>query len=203
MMIIVDDDVVTTEELNYFKNEIVRSSSLPVYHTVTYGELSKYDMFTHTLLVRGSNENGLPTDQRINSQHYFPFYKIFKRFCDKHEITINEIYRSCINATFAIDGLEKFDAHIDHDFDHKIFLLYLNDLPYSEDNNSTVVYNQKLQDIGVGLIENENKELSSKLTVLDQVHPKAGRCLFFAGNFHSIKIPTPNFLRYVCVFTFT
>jgi hypothetical protein len=201
-MFIIDDDVVTIEEKEYFKNEIVHNGSFPVFHSRVFGELSKYDMFTHTLLLRGINKDNVPFEQTINSPHFHVFYNIFTRFCNNHNIKINEIFRSCINVTFSIQDLEKFDAHVDHDFNHNIFLLYLNDLPYSDQNNSTIVYEQKFEDFGLGLIQNKQVELAKNLTVEKEVYPKAGRCLFFPGNFHAIKNPLPDYLRYVCVFTF-
>jgi hypothetical protein len=199
---ILDDEIVTDDEKNYFKTEIIRARSFPVFHSLTFNELSRYDMFAHTLLLRGSSKNGVPFKERINSPHFSVFYEIFKRFCTKHNLTINEIIRSSVNITFSIQNLKMFDAHVDHDYDHNVFLLYLNDLPFSSENNSTIVYKEKFIDMGLGLIRNEETELLKKLTVLKEVYPQAGRCIFFPGNFHSFKNPLPNFLRYVCVFTF-
>lgn len=198
---IVDDDVVTDEEKKLISEGVVYNSGFPFYHSFTHKKF-KYDSFVHILIKNRFNEVGLSLEDRINSHNFYIFYNILKRFCDKHNIVVNEICRAALNVTFSIEGLKIFDPHVDHEFDHNVFIIYLNDLPLSNENNYTVIYNEKFSDIGQSLIDNSDSELLKKLSFKKQVYPKLGRCLYFKGNYHAIKNPIPNYLRYVCIMTF-
>lgn len=199
---ILDDDVVTDEEKIVFANEIVHNTNFPVYHTFTHVKF-KYDSFVHILLKQRLSEDIIPLEDRINSS-WFPFFNnILKRFCDKHNIEIKELRRGAVNITFSIEGLKMLDAHVDHTFDHKVFILYLNDLPFSNNNNSTIIFDQKREDFGLDMVSNDDPVLSKKLTIQHEVYPKAGRCILFDGNFHAIKNPLPTYLRYICIMSFT
>lgn len=199
---ILDDDVVTEEEKNVFANEIVYNSNFPVYHSFTHTKF-KYDSFVHILLKQRLNQDSLSLDERINSSWFPFFYNILKRFCEKHNVVINDLCRGAVNITFSIEGLNMFDAHVDHTFDHKVFIVYLNDLPFSKDNNSTIIFDQKREEFNLDMISNDDAVLSKKLTLQHEVYPKVGRCILFDGNFHAIKNPIPTYLRYICIMSFT
>ena len=61
----------------------------------------------------------------------------------KHDIKVNEILRSAVNCCY--NNVIRTDIHSDHEFEHKQFLLYLND---PEDKETpTIVYNKEETEI--------------------------------------------------------
>lgn len=192
---ILDDDVLTEEEKEFINREIVYSRNIPFYYNIDYNP--KLLSMCHVLLPRHEEE---PFENRINSHYFYFFYNILLRFCYKHNLEINFLLRGAINLAFYVPGHEKYYPHFDHFFPHYNFLLYLNDLPFDVKYNSTIVYNQTIDDTEV-LLPNHHA-IEEKLTIKEEVYPKFGRAFCFPGNVHSVRIPTPEHFRYVCVFTF-
>lgn len=76
--------------------------------------------FTHCLIDRNTHKS--------LSVHTPFFIEILNFFCNKNNIKINKIFRASINlTTFIDDCVFKPEIHVDHDFDHKQFIMYLND----------------------------------------------------------------------------
>ena len=198
---IIDDEILIDREKEAITKEIVKCPYFQVVYSTTASE--NFEQFVHVLLTRGEDNNWR---NRINSDYFDFFYRIFNRFCHIHGIEYSTIYRAAINVTYSIPEYDILDPHVDHFIEHKNFLLYLNDLPVVEKYNSLIVYKETYEDIvehknGVVDVINE-RERADSLTILDEVYPKLGRAVCFDGNYHTIRMPLPRQLRYACVFTF-
>ncbi len=118
-MIIIKDIDLTEEEKEYL--DFVNSSEFPFF--LQFGT-ENHLTFTHTMMRR--NSLGLPVSGKINSSQYKFCIPIFERFCKETDIIVNNILRAAINVV----GYEPFkngDIHEDHNFPHKVFLMYLNE----------------------------------------------------------------------------
>ena len=79
-----------------------------------------------------------------NSKYSIYFEDILKTFCQKNNITLNEILRINVNFTYN-NGYEKCPIHLDHDFPHNQLILYLNDCDKDsktvvlDDDNKTIL----------------------------------------------------------------
>ena len=78
-----------------------------------------------------------PVTGVVNSEHYGIAHTIFTRFCSENNIKFNNVLRAAINTT-VYDPAETNTIHVDHNFPHYNFLLYLNEF----DNGSTILYNE-------------------------------------------------------------
>jgi hypothetical protein len=103
-----------------------------------------HGFFTHNLILRQKNieYETYPEDGTDNSYYYKPFMSIFERFCFMNGIEVNNIFRSALNHTvYSADVEDGSNIHFDHNFPHKIFILYLSDFTggetvlYDKDNN--------------------------------------------------------------------
>jgi len=165
---------------NYHLDEIsnvILKDNFPWYwndYTTSY----KYPSFVHTLLKRPEDRN-----EAIKNSVYLDFFlEILNSFCKNHNLNCNIIYRAAINLCYFYPNVEYQEPHIDHNFDHKVFLMYLNDF----DNGDTYLF-KKQQDIFL-----KEKTIISK----------KNKIVCFNGNrYHSNGFPKPGQRRIVCVIT--
>jgi len=134
-------------------------------------------MFIHSMIKRPEGETG----KRYNSDYFDFFISCFMMFCNKHDIKVNKIIRAAVNCCYN-NGHVGPNIHSDHEFEHKQFLLYLNE-PEDKDT-PTIVYNKKQDEI------------------LAKIYPKQFKGACFDGLPHTFKYPKKG-LRWVAVFTFT
>ena len=141
----------------------ILDNTFPWYYT-PYSTSYKYPFFAHTLKPRNGQKNSLVYDF---------FIDIVDSFCQVHNIKYTEISRACLNlVTYHSDRCTDF--HVDHDFAHKVFLIYLTD--------------------GETLIKKDGKEISKKC--------EQGTVLCFDGLLqHAGTFPKEGERRVVCVVT--
>jgi hypothetical protein len=113
--------------------QFVLSDRFPWYSQPTTS--NRFMFFGHTLMNR--NPEVKPVNGIINSQYYFMFEQLFARFCEENDIKVNNILRACVNTTL-YDPAEVNEIHVDHDFEHYNFLMYLNEF----DNGQTLIYDK-------------------------------------------------------------
>jgi len=143
------------------------------YHRVTEKERA----FVHCLMRR-SNDKNYQGEGQINSQYYQEFYNILLNFCKSHGITIKTVLRGAVNYSVYTPGLT-CDAHVDHEFPHYNFLLYLTDCK----GGDTLLYNKAGQ-------------------IIKRISPEKYKAVIFSGEPHAIDEFEPGELRLVLVFTF-
>jgi hypothetical protein len=123
----------------------------------------KFNYFAHILMDR--SENPLVNGQ-ISSPFFEPFNQIFQNFCKKHNIPVKTILRSSINNNYYYP--DKFgDIHVDHNFPHYNFLLYMNDFT----DGPTFLFNED----GTNMIR-EIKAEKYKAVIFPGVPHAAGFC---------------------------
>jgi hypothetical protein len=117
--------------------EHLLSTNFPLYYQEAVG---KYKTFSHSFLIR--NKNNDDNEGSVNSTYWKAIHNLFKEVCEKHNIEFKVIYRAALNVTtFNTDKIAHF--HTDHPFNHKNFLMYLNDFS----DGSTYVQNEDTKEI--------------------------------------------------------
>ena len=121
----------TENEHNFVEH--VLSDDFPWYFQPTI--TNRFMFFGYVLMKRHPELKPLPGI--INCNCYPIVETLFKRFCEENNIKVNHVLRASINTT-VYDPAEVSDIHIDHDFPHYNFLLYLNEF----DNGCTIIYDK-------------------------------------------------------------
>lgn len=151
---------------------------------------TKFPFFSHVLIRRYDHIKGEP---EFNSYITPYILNIFKRFTDEHNIKVDKITRAALNLTFYHGKYESCDPHVDHDFPHKVFMLYLNDT-----SGDTLVFDK---------VYNGKKavlDVTNKLSVLKRIKPELGKAVCWDGNYyHASSFCKPMQRRVVAVITFT
>lgn len=114
-------------------------------------------------------------DDIVNSPYINKFSKIFDLFEKKVNIQINSIIRFRIRMTLADgSGPRSNYIHTDHDFPHKVLLIYIND-----SDGDTILYDKILgEDI-------------SNIKEIYRFSPKTGDAIVFNGlRYHSGAVPS-------------
>lgn len=162
---------------NIIENEIMSNNFSWFYNEYTTSY--KFPAFVHTLLKRPENT----VEQKINSNYYYLFLDILNSFCEINNLQYTKIYRAAINLSYNSNNLEKYqDPHTDHNFSHKVFLMYLNNF----------------SDGHTYLFEKENNKFVEKMTIL----AKKNKIVCFDGNiYHTAGFCKTGERRVVCVIT--
>jgi hypothetical protein len=144
-----------------------------------YTSSYKFPAFVHTLLKRPKDN----LEQKINSNYYYMFLDILNSFCEINNLHYTKVYRAAINLSYYYNDLEKYqDPHTDHDFPHKVFLIYLNNF------NDGHTY----------LFEKNNNKFDEKTIITS----KKNKIVCFDGNiYHTAGFCKPGERRVVCVMT--
>tara|TARA_R100001509_G_C4848639_1_gene209253 strand:- start:162 stop:692 length:531 start_codon:yes stop_codon:yes gene_type:complete len=175
-MFLIEDDNFLQEVQKKQIDDLLYNMSFPMYFMDHGLDDDGKGMFVHAMLKRPEGETG----QRYNSDYFNFFTSCFMMFCSKHDIKVNEILRSAVNCCYN-NGYVGTDIHSDHEFEHKQFLLYLND---PEDKETpTIVYNKE------------------ETEILKKIYPKKYKGACFDGLPHTFNYPKKG-LRWVAVFTF-
>jgi hypothetical protein len=176
---IVETSFFTDQEIQVIQKEIL-SNNFPWYiqNESTTGDNTPF--FSHVLAnrVRDNHDN-----VDINSDYFYFFENIVKRFCIKNDIKYNKAYRASLNLTYHSDKEFHGNPHIDHEFEHNSVIMYLN-----KTSGNTVLF---------------DRQGKNKLIITSEVEPEAGKILLFDGlTYHSIRPCGINETRVICVFTF-
>jgi hypothetical protein len=139
----------------------------------TYGN---FDFEVHNLIAR--REQGL-ADKGIQTSGYTePFVNMFLSFCKDNNIAVETVYRAALNKTKHRE--EKMGPiHVDHEFPHKNFVMYLN----SFTNAPTYIFD-------------------GKNNLVHESKPEQYKCVVFGGERHSHGFCLPNEIRIALIITF-
>lgn len=178
-------NILTEKEVEFINHNIL-GNNFPWYYEPV-ATTDKFQFFSHTLVVRDTG--------KINSDYFHFFKSIFDRFCQKHKIKVNKITRAVLNLTN--QSLYKHgDPHVDHEFKHKVFMLYLNDI-----DGDTIIFDKKY-------IDNNQfttiplEKIKKPFKKIKQIKPKFGKAVCWDGSYyHSPSYPKKG-RRVVVVFTF-
>tara|TARA_R110002153_G_scaffold238243_2_gene392587 strand:+ start:331 stop:903 length:573 start_codon:yes stop_codon:yes gene_type:complete len=177
-------NILTGKEVDFIKNNVM-GNNFPWYYQPV-ATTAKFQFFTHTLVRRDNSE--------ISSDHFYFFENIFNKFCYKHKLKVNKITRAALNLTNP-SSYKHGDPHIDHDFKHKVFMLYLNSV-----EGNTIIFDKKhtkgqSNTIPLEIIKEPFKKIN-------EIKPEFGKAVCWDGNYyHSASYPKKG-RRVVAVFTF-
>ena len=151
---------------------------------------TKFPFFSHVLIRRYDHIKGEPEF----SSYIAPYIlNIFKRFVDEHSIKVDKVTRASLNLTYYHGKYENGDPHVDHDFPHKIFMLYLNDT-----SGDTLIFDKVYDGKKYAL------DVTKKLDVLKRIKPEYGKAVCWDGKYyHAAAFCKPMQRRIVAVITFT
>jgi hypothetical protein len=177
-MLMIKDWELTEEEKEFVeileKPEICLFMSPSTAHPSTKGEM--FLTFTHPFVSRRGYNIEKPGE--ITSPLYEKCVKIFERFCVENQIPVQFILRGAINVTTHEPFLHG-DIHVDHNFPHKNFLIYLNEF----DEGCTYLFDDKNN-------------------ITNVIVPKFGRVAIFDGVPHANGFCKPKQKRIVMIITF-
>lgn len=161
--------MIKTDISNYTSEfvKIVNSDDMPWFRGVA-GPKFKTPMFFHALVGRDNPEP--------NSSLYYPAIEAFNKFCELNNIRYEKILRMCLNLTVPMDYCDQLEAHVDFEFPHGVFILYLNDC-----SGDTLIYNETYGMFGEGEFYLWPDEYSDRLSIKHRVSPKAGTAICFDG----------------------
>jgi hypothetical protein len=191
----------TEDEKQQAIDNVLKNEQFPLYYAESTS--NKFPFFSHTIVGRHDHTKD---SQKINSEIYYFFYNILERFCKKNNIELNYILRAAVNVTYSNSDFKIGEPHVDNEFPHKTFILYLNEFPEDSDYNSTIVYDVKYADNQYSVLDfniNDEKEVESDFNIIAEYPPKFGWALCFNGeHYHTIRWPKNPQLRYICVINF-
>jgi hypothetical protein len=195
--LIESENFFTEEELEFVDNEIL-SENIPWYYN-KHSTSKKFPFFSHTIIPRRET---IEEEMRIISPLHDFFKQIQIRFCETHNIKITTFYRQCINLTFPNDNFEYGDAHVDHGYEHKMLLIYLND---NYEKGETLIFNKKNnyeEKLPLSFCLEKDKYFYENISIIKEINPKKGKVVCFNGNnYHTMRwIPQGRRIIYVSSF---
>jgi len=137
---------------------------------------SAFYFLVHTLMHR--NPDKLPITGSINSPFYDTCIDIFKNFCAEHNVEVNTIFRAAFNSTLH-SPYRRTRIHTDHDFEHKNFILYVNEFTQGQ----TCIFDKDHN-------------------LVKQVEPELHKAVIFSGEPHAHNFCSLNERRIILVITF-
>lgn len=168
-------------ETEFYPNErhlrfidYVSSDSFPWFYQQSTSD--KYMFFSHVFMKRDFTT--LDSVGIVNSNMYEECFDIFKTFCEQNDVSFSKIYRAAVNLTTHTPS-EMVDIHTDHQIEHKVFLLYLNEFT----NGETFIY------------DNDHK-------LIKTIVPNKNKGVIFSGEPHSHAFCSPFERRLVIVIAF-
>ena len=176
MFFIEDDNFLKTKQ-KFHINDAILSDNFPYYfQKVSHIDGGGDSFLCHVVLNRPEERNG---GDGVNSPYYSFFKELLETFCEKHNIKINEIFRIAVNLTYNAGSIDSI-THVDHKFEHKQLIIYLNE---PNDNNANTV-----------IVDNNNK-------IVKEVSPKKYKGVCFDSSPHYLKYPKTG-ERIIAIFTF-
>ena len=150
----------------------------------------KFPQFSHILLGRD--------DASPRSPLYDHFREIILSFLDDHNLKYKQVLRSCLNITYFVPNHSHTDPHVDHDLNHYVIILYLDD-----SDGNTIIFNKefKKNNIKPEFVFESDKINKRNFPIKKEVKPKCGKIICFNGKYyHALRMPSPGQIRKVCVF---
>lgn len=129
-------NALTDKELQFIEDGVLGDSFPWFYQKRSIPKNKKfskqsYPFFSHNLMLRAESKGNNPGI--INSEFFDMFFNIFNRNCKSHK----HLLRMSLNLT-SYNNTEYGDIHVDHDFDHKNMIIYLNKFS----NGSTFLFDK-------------------------------------------------------------
>ena len=156
--------------------DLVRGDSFPWYSLRTLDDDHSPNQFCHALMKRSLS--GEPEEGIVNSGYYEYSKNLFLDVCASAGMEVRDIYRIAFNNT-SYSPQKWVDPHKDHEFDHKVFLMYLNKF----DHGATF------------LLDEDHK-------VTHTIRPDLYKFVLFDNCLHTHTFCNPDQLRIVLVATF-
>ena len=177
MFLVEDNNFLSEKSKDYIENVILQNS-FPYYYqsSATYNDDNNPYM-CHIAIKRPEERDD---GEKFNSTYAEPICNFLLEFCNKHNIKINEILRCAVNITYNSPD-EYCPIHMDHEYEHKQLLLYINE-PIDK-NSNLIIYDW------------------DGTTKLKEISPTKFKGVCFEGRPHSIKYPEKGD-RIVIVYTF-
>jgi len=171
--IIIDDDFLSKDSKNYIDTFIL-GDSFPFY--INPNSVGKDGhMFLYHVAVKRHETRG-PKEHNFSSSEGMNLINLLNDFIEKNKISCGRILRCAVNLSFN-NGYKRTLSHKDHDIDHKVLIIYCNDVL----NTPTV-------------IEENDK-------IIKKVEAKKYRGLYFENYTHYMVYPKEKH-RVVVVYTF-
>ena len=171
-------------------NKAVLGPDFPWYYQ-PISTTEKFPFFSHGLIQRYDHVKEEP---QSNSRTLPVFMDILQRFCSSHKIKVKKITRACLNLVqYRGQKYKTTDPHVDHEFKHKVFMVYL-----TNSTGSTLIFDSTYK-------KNQNKKSKSltKFKILKEIKPEAGKAVCWDGKqYHAACFPKPGTRRVVLVMTF-
>ena len=198
--ILIIDDLVPLETQNYIEQNILNNKDLPWF----FYETTCSEKYNHKDIVEGpqfvhnffNNENG------VNSK-YFKIPNLILDLLKKQydDVDLKE-YRIKTNLQLRsqISNVNKHTTpHIDYDFEHQVFLYYVNDC-----DGDTIMYKERYDPLQ-GLDQTEYyKQHIGKATVDYTITPRENQMAWFDGlTYHSSNSPTNAARRFIINVNYT
>lgn len=189
--IIVIDDVIPKQYQNDIEDLLLGDTAFPWFlvKDVTYVQ--------EKIKFAGINQNNpafchiFYSFEKSHVSEFFNFIKPMAYYaCDKLGYDLTEIL-TCRSFLQIPDkgNVDPNHPHVDLDFDHLVFLYYVND-----NEAPTNIFKQRSEDVKL------HDVISTNFDLVSQVLPKKGRCVMFNGrHYHSSSSPNEN-LR--CIINF-
>lgn len=157
-------------------NNIVLGNDMPWYFSQdsVYGDNLSY--FSHVLIHRKEQNKNFEKNSPITDF----FIEIFKNEVAKNNISVEEILRASLNATFYHDRTYG-SIHLDHEFDHNNFIMYLD----------------TIEEAGTGIFDNDDANNPVYISECIKFN-----YVIFPGLLHAQRYPPPGKRRVVFVVTF-
>jgi hypothetical protein len=185
-----EKNFLTKKELKVI-NEYILGDNFPWFFQKC-ATTEKFPFFSHGLYSRYDVFKEEPTE---NSKITSFFKPIIHRFCKKQNINIKKIARGCLNLSYYRGIYLSGDPHVDHEYDHKVLMIYLND-----SSGDTLIYD-KINTSNKCVIPLE--EIKTPMKIIKKIKPEQGKVVCWDGNyFHAASFCKPSEIRAVLVITF-
>jgi len=182
-MVKVLEGKISRSDLTIIDKEILNNTHFPWYW-LEKPVTEEYPCMSHVIIPRynyKTNEGFV-----VNSPSFDFFKSVFNKFCKSKKIKVNRILRAQLNLIWNFKGTYSV-PHVDHDFKHKICIMYLNDCT----EGSTFLFKEK-------------HPLDKGKNIAKEIKSKKGKIVIFPGeNLHASGFPKKeNERRMICIISF-
>jgi hypothetical protein len=171
-MFFIEDNNFLNSEQKHFVDNFLLGSNFPYF--LNYNIDHQHSYLVHTFMI--APEDRKKDQPEFNSKISPIFVKLLDNFCKNNKLTYKKILRCALNLTFS-QKVKKSEPHLDHSYEHKTLLIYLND----NDGNTVI--------------------LDKKNKIWKKVKPKKYKGVCFPYRYHYQFYPKSG-IRAVAVYTF-
>ena len=177
MLYIEDKNFLQEDQKKWIEHTLfLGGSRFPFYSITSSTPKDNYPLLHHVLIPRLEERKNNNTK---NSEYTIYFEHILKTFCQKNNITLNEILRMSINFTYN-NGRKKCPVHLDHEYPHNQLIIYLNDC---DKNSKTVILDNDKKTIIKESIPEKYKGVCFESKPHFHYYPKKGNRIILVCTF--------------------